>query len=54
MAFHNLESRPLGRDFIDPWNSCWADPKGDIVYPIIYRVLHIPGGWEWDVLPSTV
>ena len=21
---------------------------GSVVYPIIYKVLYIPGGWEWD------
>ena len=21
-----------------------------VVYPIIYRALYIPGGWEWEIL----
>ena len=42
MTFHNdiLEDTVYGRN---P-----APVDGYIVYPIIYRVLYISGGWEWD------
>ena len=31
--------------FRNPVNS---PVEGKVVYPIIYRILYIPGGWEWD------